>query len=116
MRIKMYENFTSDKSDKIRENIEDIFVELLDAGYEVVVECKLINMSDDYYCEVRLSKAGKDINFDDIRECCMMFEDFISDKSPNGLKYYNNYKSDSHFPLYDYSTIKYIKIAVYINI
>jgi hypothetical protein len=114
MRIKMYENFTSNTSDKIREDIEDIFVELLDIGYDVVVDCKLINMSDYYYCEVRLSKA--DINFDVIRESCMMFEDYISDKSPKDLKYYNNYKSDSHFPLYDYSTIKYIKIAVYINI
>lgn len=111
MRIKLFENF---QSDKIKEDIEDIFVELQDIGYKV--EVKVGSGIKWSTCEIKLSKEnGSDINFDEIREFCMMFEDYISDKSPVGLKYHNRYRQDSHFPVYNPSLIKYIKIQVYIS-
>lgn len=94
MRIKMYENFSSDVIKNrvsfitnFKENVENIFVELLDEKY--LVDVNVTNNNNNYKgyfkcCVViQLSKFSKKeegtFRFEDIRDSLVMFEDYTKE-------------------------------------
>ena len=110
---------------KIKSNVEDIFVELLDNNFLVDVNVTNNNnkMSGYFKCEILIVKQEHDVpespytspesfNFIDIKEYVMMFESYINEYDYENLKYNLPYFVDD----LDSAFISYVKISVFIKL
>jgi hypothetical protein len=125
MRIKMYEDFTdkSDKVEKIRQDLEDIFVELRDDNYSVKVNALQYDITPNTHYEVILVR-NSGIDFDELSEYVMMFKDYLNDYRYENMKWHSwslghsDYKVDLDFDEIDdlepRSLIIGIKISFFI--
>jgi hypothetical protein len=102
--IKLYEDFTdkSVKVEKIRQDLEDIFVELRDVMYSVKVNALQYDITPNTHYEVILVR-NSGIDFDELREYVMMFKDYLNDYDYNNMKWHSwskahsNYRIDNEF-------------------
>jgi hypothetical protein len=100
----MYEDFTdkSVKVEKIRQDLEDIFVELRDVKYSVKVNALQYDITPNTHYEVILVR-NSGIDFDEIKEYVMMFKDYLNDYEYNNMKWHSwslghsDYKVDLDF-------------------
>ena len=88
----MYEDFTdTDKSiksirvEKIRQDLEDIFVELRDVKYSVKVNALVYDITPNTHYEVILVR-NSGIDFDELEEYVMMFKDYLSEYEYENMK------------------------------
>jgi hypothetical protein len=90
MRIKMYEDFTdkSIKVEKIRQDLEDIFVELRDDKYSVKVNALQYDITPNTHYEVILVR-NSGIDFDGLSEYVMMFKDYLNDYKYENMKWHS---------------------------
>jgi hypothetical protein len=107
MRIKMYENFTegNDKSikvEKVRQDLEDIFVELRDDNYSVKVNAFQYDITPNTHYEVILVR-NTGIDLDGLSEYVMMFKDYLSEYEYENMKWHSwslghsKYRVDKEF-------------------
>jgi hypothetical protein len=88
--IKLYEDFTdkSVKVEKIRQDLEDIFVELRDVKYSVKVNALVYDVTPNTHYEVILVRnAG--IDFSELSEYVMMFKDYLSEYEYTNMKWHS---------------------------
>lgn len=71
--IKLFENFDEDK---IKSDLQDIFVELVDNGFVVNVSTHLVNLDDNIEFEFK-KKDGSNFKYKDIKENVLMALDYI---------------------------------------
>lgn len=71
--IKLFENFDENK---IKSNLQDIFVELIDNGFVVNVSTHLVNSDDNIEFEFK-KKDGSNFKYQDIKEYVLMALDYI---------------------------------------
>jgi len=90
MRIKMYEDFTdkSDKVEKVRQDLEDIFVELRDDNYSVKVNAFQYDITPNTHYEVILVR-NSGIDLDGLSEYVMMFKDYLNDYRYENMKWHS---------------------------
>ena len=102
--IKLYEDFTdkSVKVEKIRQDLEDIFVELRDVKYSVKVNALVYDVTPNTHYEVILVRnAG--IDFSELSEYVMMFKDYLSEYEYTNMKWHSwsfghsKYRIDNEF-------------------
>lgn len=91
----MYENFKdndiNDKSvkvEKIRQDLEDIFVELRDDKYSVKVNALQYDVTPNTHYEVILVR-NSGIDFDVLSEYVMMFKDYLSEYEYENMKWHS---------------------------
>ena len=107
--IKLYEDFTdTDKSiksirvEKIRQDLEDIVVELRDVKYSVKVNALQYDITPNTHYEVILVR-NSGIDFDELEEYVMMFKDYLSEYEYENMKWHSwsvghsEYKVDLDF-------------------
>ena len=102
--IKLYEDFTdkSIKVEKIRQDLEDIFVELRDVKYSVKVNALQYDVTPNTHYEVILVR-NSGIDFNELEEYVMMFKDYLSDYEYNNMKWHSwslghsKYRIDNEF-------------------
>jgi hypothetical protein len=102
--IKLFEDFTdkSDKVEKIRQDLEDIFVELRDVKYSVKVNALQYDITPNTHYEVILVR-NSGIDFDELSEYVMMFKDYLSEYEYENMKWHSwsvghsEYKVDLDF-------------------
>jgi len=70
--IKLFENFDENK---IKSDLHDIFVELVDNGFVVNVSTHLVNLDDNI--EFEFKKKGGNFKYQDIKEYVSMALDYI---------------------------------------
>ena len=66
--IKLFENFDENK---IKSDLQDIFVELIDNGFVVNVSTHLVNLDDNIEFEFK-KKGGSNFKYQDIKEYVLM--------------------------------------------
>lgn len=103
--VKLYEDFIDDKSvkvEKIRQDLEDIFVELRDVKYSVKVNALQYDVTPNTHYEVILVRnAG--IDFNELEEYVMMFKDYLSEYEYENMKWHSwslghsKYRIDKEF-------------------
>ena len=71
--IKLFENFDENK---IKSNLQDIFVELIDNGFVVNVSTHLVNLDDNIDFEFK-KKDSSNFKYQDIKEYVLMALDYI---------------------------------------
>lgn len=71
--IKLFENFDENK---IKSDLQDIFVELIDNGFVVNVSTHLVNLDDNIDFEFK-KKDGSNFKYQDIKEYVLMALDYI---------------------------------------
>jgi len=71
--IKLFENFDEHK---IKSDLQDIFVELIDNGFVVNVSTHLVNLDDNIDFEFK-KKDGSNFKYQDIKEYVLMALDYI---------------------------------------
>ena len=71
--IKLFENFDEDK---IKSDLQDIFVELIDNGFVVNVSTHLVKLDDNIDFEFK-KKGGSNFKYQDIKEYVLMAFDYI---------------------------------------
>ena len=71
--IKLFENFDENK---IKSDLQDIFVELIDNGFIVNVSTHLVNLDDNIEFEFK-KKDGGNFKYQDIKEYVLMALDYI---------------------------------------
>jgi len=71
--IKLFENFDENK---IKSDLQDIFVELVDNGFVVNVSTHLVNLDDNIEFEFK-KKDGSNFKYQDIKEYVLMALDYI---------------------------------------
>ena len=105
MRVKLYEDFIGDKSirvEKVRQDLEDIFVELIDVGYSVKVNALQYDITPNTHYEVILVR-NSGIDFNELEEYVMMFKDYLSDYRYDNMKWHSwslghsKYRIDNEF-------------------
>ena len=86
----MYEDFTdkSVKVEKMRKDLEDIFVELRDVKYSVKVNALQYDVTPNTHYEVILVR-NSGIDFDELREYVMMLKDYLSEYEYNNMKWHS---------------------------
>ncbi len=86
----MYEDFTdkSIKVEKIRQDLEDIFVELRDDKYSVKVNALQYDITPNTHYEVILVR-NSGIDFDGLSEYVMMFKDYLNDYKYENMKWHS---------------------------
>ena len=102
--IKLYEDFTdkSVKVEKVRQDLEDIFVELRDVKYSVKVNALQYDITPNTHYEVILVR-NSGIDFNELEEYVMMFKDYLSDYEYNNMKWHSwslghsKYRIDNEF-------------------
>ena len=103
----MYENFTegNDKSikvEKVRQDLEDIFVELRDDNYSVKVNAFQYDITPNTHYEVILVR-NTGIDLDGLSEYVMMFKDYLSEYEYENMKWHSwslghsKYRVDKEF-------------------
>ena len=105
----MYENFKdndiNDKSvkvEKIRQDLEDIFVELRDDKYSVKVNALQYDVTPNTHYEVILVR-NSGIDFSELEEYVMMFKDYLNDYEYHNMKWHSwslghsKYRIDNEF-------------------
>ena len=70
--IKLFENFDENK---IKSDLQDIFVELVDSGFVVNVSTHLVNLDDNI--EFEFKKKYSNFRYKDIKEYVLMALDYI---------------------------------------
>jgi hypothetical protein len=70
--IKLFENFDEDK---IKSDLQDIFVELIDNGFVINVSTHLVNLDDNI--EFEFKKKDSNFRYKDIKEYVLMALDYI---------------------------------------
>ena len=104
VRIKLYEDFQdkSVKVEKVRQDLEDIFVELSDLGYSVKVNALQYDITPNTHYEVILVR-NSGIDFNDLSDYVMMFKDYLSDYEYDNMKWHSwslghsKYRIDNDF-------------------
>jgi hypothetical protein len=88
--IKLYEDFTdkSVKVEKVRQDLEDIFVELRDDKYSVKVNALQYDITPNTHYEVILVR-NSGIDFDGLSEYVMMFKDYLSEYEYENMKWHS---------------------------
>jgi len=84
MKIKLFENFKNDErkgwenfdENKIKSDLQDIFIELIDNGFVVNVSTHLVNLDDNIEFEFK-KKDGSNFKYKDIKEYVLMALDYI---------------------------------------
>ena len=71
--IKLFENFDENK---IKSDLQDIFVELIDNGFVVNISTHLVNLDDNIELEFN-KKGGSNFKYQDIKEYVLMALDYI---------------------------------------
>ena len=71
--IKLFENFDENK---IKSDLQDIFVELVDNDFVVNVSTHLVNLDDNIDFEFK-KKGGSNFKYQDIKEYVLMALDYI---------------------------------------
>jgi hypothetical protein len=71
--IKLFENFDENK---IKSDLQDIFVELVDNGFVVNVSTHLVNLDDNIDFEFK-KKDSSNFKYQDIKEYVLMALDYI---------------------------------------
>jgi hypothetical protein len=71
--IKLFENFDENK---IKSDLQDIFVELVDNGFVVNVSTHLVNLDDNIEFEFK-KKGSSNFKYQDIKEYVLMALDYI---------------------------------------
>lgn len=71
--IKLFENFDENK---IKSDLQDIFVELIDNGFVVNVSTHLVNLDDNIDFEFK-KKDSSNFKYQDIKEYVLMALDYI---------------------------------------
>jgi len=102
--IKLFEDFTdkSDKVEKIRQDLEDIFVELRDVKYSVKVNALQYDITPNTHYEVILVR-NSGIDFSELEEYVMMFKDYLNDYEYHNMKWHSwslghsKYRIDNEF-------------------
>lgn len=102
--VKLYEDFIdkSVKVEKIRQDLEDIFVELIDVGYSVKVNALVYDITPNTHYEVILVR-NSGIDFNELEEYVMMFKDYLSEYEYNNMKWHSwslghsKYRVDNEF-------------------
>jgi hypothetical protein len=102
--IKLYEEFSdkSEKVEKIRQDLEDIFVELRDVKYSVKVNALQYDVTPNTHYEVILVR-NSGIDFSELSEYVMMFKDYLSEYEYENMKWHSwslghsNYRIDLDF-------------------
>ena len=107
--VKLYEDFIdTDKSiksvkvEKVRQDLEDIFVELIDVGYSVKVNALQYDITPNTHYEVILVR-NSGIDFNELEEYVMMFKDYLSGYEYNNMKWHSwslghsKYRVDKEF-------------------
>ncbi len=117
MRIKLFEGFLdSQEQNKLRQDINDVLVELADLGFrwEVYISKNMIN----WYVTVDITKEGEedwedtDYGISEIYESAMMLVGFMRDKYPDvHIRYelastYNESEIDEYLEENDLETIE----------
>ncbi len=117
MRIKLFEGFLdSQEQNKLRQDINDVLVELADLGFrwEVYISKNMIN----WYVTVDITKEGEedwedpDYGIAEIYESAMMLVGFMRDKYPDvEVRYelastYNESEIDEYLEENDFETIE----------
>lgn len=119
MRIKLFESFLDSKEqDKLKQDINDVLVELADLGFrwQVYISKTLAN----WHVTVDISKEGEedwedpDYGIAEIYESAMMLVGFMRDKYPDvHIRYelssnYNEEEIDEYLEENDFETIEHI--------
>ena len=88
--MRLYEDFTdkSIKVEKIRQDLEDIFVELRDVKYSVKVNALQYDITPNTHYEVILVR-NSGIDFNELSEYVMMFKDYLIDYEYNNMKWHS---------------------------
>jgi hypothetical protein len=88
--IKLFEDFTdkSVKVEKIRQDLEDIFVELRDDNYSVKVNALQYDITPNTHYEVILVR-NSGIDLDGLSEYVMMFKDYLSEYEYENMKWHS---------------------------
>jgi hypothetical protein len=102
--VKLYEDFIdkSVKVEKIRQDLEDIFVELRDDNYSVKVNALQYDITPNTHYEVILVR-NSGIDFDGLSEYVMMFKDYLSEYEYENMKWHSwslgnsKYRIDNEF-------------------
>ena len=107
--VKLYEDFIdTDKSiksvkvEKVRQDLEDIFVELRDVKYSVKVNALQYDITPNTHYEVILVR-NSGIDFNELEEYVMMFKDYLSGYEYNNMKWHSwslghsKYRVDKEF-------------------
>ena len=86
----MYEDFTdkSVKVEKVRQDLEDIFVELRDDNYSVKVNALQYDITPNTHYEVILVR-NSGIDLDGLSEYVMMFKDYLSEYEYENMKWHS---------------------------
>lgn len=135
-KIKLFEDFNLEKEkldeydksfriEKVRQNLEDIFVELSDINYSVKVNALQYDITPNIHYEIILVRnAG--IDFDELSDYVMMLKDYLSDYEYDNMKFHSwsfghsDYKVDLDFDEIDVleprSLVVGIKISLFIKI
>jgi len=93
IKIKLFEDFNdksikSVKVEKVRQDLEDIFVELIDVGYSVKVNALQYDITPNTHYEVILVR-NSGIDFNELEEYVMMFKDYLSDYRYDNMKWHS---------------------------
>lgn len=103
--VKLYEDFIDDKSvkvEKVRQDLEDIFVELRDVKYSVKVNALVYDITPNTHYEVILVR-NSGIDFNELEEYVMMFKDYLSEYEYENMKWHSwslghsKYRVDKEF-------------------
>jgi hypothetical protein len=102
--VKLYEDFIdkSVKVEKVRQDLEDIFVELRDVKYSVKVNALVYDVTPNTHYEVILVR-NSGIDFNELEEYVMMFKDYLSDYEYENMKWHSwslghsKYRIDNEF-------------------
>jgi hypothetical protein len=108
MRIKLYENFIDKlrNKKKVRQDLEDIFVELGDVGYSVKVNVLPYDITPNTHYEVILISGtvrNSVIDFNEVSEYFMMLKDYLTDYEYYNMKFHSwslghsKYRIDKEF-------------------
>jgi hypothetical protein len=88
--VKLYEDFIdkSVKVEKVRQDLEDIFVELRDDNYSVKVNAFQYDITPNTHYEVILVR-NSGIDLDGLSEYVMMFKDYLSEYEYENMKWHS---------------------------
>ena len=136
-KIKLFEDFNLEKEkltdgddksfriEKVRQNLEDIFVELSDINYSIKVNALQYDITPNTHYEVILVR-NSGIDFNELEEYVMMFKDYLNEYEYNNMKFHSwsfghsDYKVDLDFDEIDVleprSLVVGIKISLFIKI
>lgn len=101
--IKLFENFDENK---IKSDLQDIFVELVDNGFVVNVSTHLVNLEDNIEFEFK-KKGSSNFKYQDIKEYVLMALDYIETLWGNIEVEYKTERKVDMYGIQQYITSRY---------